>query len=491
MKIYFAGAIRGGRDDAELYLQIIRHLKKFGTVLTEHVGDSVLSADGQKEFSDKYIHDRDMEWLLSSDVIIAEVTKPSLGVGYEIARAIENGKKVLCLYRKQEGKSLSAMISGSDQVINKEYSVLSDAEDIINNFFINHYTNVYRNVTFAVVNSLEKVFATGRKICTRGYEQTENLSQSLLIEKPNERVLVLPHRNNNIFITIAETMWVLGGRDDMMYLSYYLPRAIDYSDDGKIWRGAYGPRLRNWKGTDQFEEVSKLLNNDRNTKRAVMSIFNPREDYVESKDIPCNNWLNFIIRDNKLVLNVAVRANDIIWGFSGINSFEWSVLQEIMAYWTSSSIGHLGWFVSSMHVYKQHYSMAKKLVESFKGKTLYDFGFENAKFSTVFSEFDDELNNWFEIETKIRSNEKKVEKELFKIKDHFLKNSLEMLYIYNQFLKNEPEKRIANLVEQLPANDFKIAAIEFFSRKYKSRNLIQLTEKENNFFQFYWENKNQ
>lgn len=60
MKIYFAGSIRGGRDDKELYLEIINLLGKYGKVLTEHIGDKTLSALGEDGPTDKYIYDRDM-----------------------------------------------------------------------------------------------------------------------------------------------------------------------------------------------------------------------------------------------------------------------------------------------------------------------------------------------------------------------------------------------------------------------------------------------
>src|SRR3989344_9056031 len=95
--IYFAGSIRGGRDDAALYGELITHLRKYGEVLTEHVGAKTLSLLGEDGVTDKYIHDRDLEWLLKSDVLVAEVTIASLGVGYEIGRAIDHGKKILCL----------------------------------------------------------------------------------------------------------------------------------------------------------------------------------------------------------------------------------------------------------------------------------------------------------------------------------------------------------------------------------------------------------
>ena len=135
MKIYFAGSIRGGREDVQLYTQLIDHLKQYGEVLTEHVGDGQLDAIGEEEGDDRYIHDRDMQWLLSSDIIVAEVTQPSLGVGYEIGRAIELGKQVFCLYRPQEEKQLSAMIAGSPSLEVYNYTNLDKAKSLIDELF--------------------------------------------------------------------------------------------------------------------------------------------------------------------------------------------------------------------------------------------------------------------------------------------------------------------------------------------------------------------
>jgi len=115
MKIYFAGSIRGGRGDKVIYHKIISLLKTYGTVLTEHVGDSNLSSTGEK-LSDMQIHDRDMNWIIESDIVIAEVTNPSLGVGYEIAAAMGLNKKIYCLYRVGAQNKLSAMISGSKSI---------------------------------------------------------------------------------------------------------------------------------------------------------------------------------------------------------------------------------------------------------------------------------------------------------------------------------------------------------------------------------------
>jgi nucleoside 2-deoxyribosyltransferase len=128
MKIYFAGSIRGGREDAALYQHIIEYLKKFGDVLTEHIGDPKLTNLGDDGPTDSYIHNRDLEWLQSADFLVAEVTTVSMGVGYEIGRAVESGKKVLCLFRPESGKNLSAMITGCPNLELVNYSDLNEVK---------------------------------------------------------------------------------------------------------------------------------------------------------------------------------------------------------------------------------------------------------------------------------------------------------------------------------------------------------------------------
>jgi 2'-deoxynucleoside 5'-phosphate N-hydrolase len=134
MKIYFAGSIRGGREDATLYADIINYLKNFGKVLTEHVGDPNLTFGGDDGPTDRFIHDRDLNWLLSSDVVVAEVTTVSMGVGYEIGRGVAAGKKVLCLFRPDSDKNLSAMIAGCQDIEVFEYSNLEEANSAITTF---------------------------------------------------------------------------------------------------------------------------------------------------------------------------------------------------------------------------------------------------------------------------------------------------------------------------------------------------------------------
>jgi len=130
MKIYFSGSIRGGRDDVKIYHQIITYLKSFGEVLTEHIGDSSLDSSGENN-DNVSIHNKDMEFLMACDLVIAEVTNPSLGVGYEIGRAVEHNKKVICLYREIDNKKISAMILGSEKILSFKYTDLESLKKIL------------------------------------------------------------------------------------------------------------------------------------------------------------------------------------------------------------------------------------------------------------------------------------------------------------------------------------------------------------------------
>lgn len=110
-KVYFAGSIRGGRADAELYGRVIRHIQKENIVLTEHIGDLSLSKLEGVENSDVAIYEQDTAWLREADLLIAECTTPSLGVGYELAYAESHNIPVHIFYDKSRTR-LSAMLAG-------------------------------------------------------------------------------------------------------------------------------------------------------------------------------------------------------------------------------------------------------------------------------------------------------------------------------------------------------------------------------------------
>jgi hypothetical protein len=111
-KIYFSGSIAGGRGDEKLYMRIISYIQKTDTVLTEHIGDLSL----EQPAPDDELYRNDIAWLEESDMVIAECTCPSLGVGYELAYA-EKIRKPCHVFCDKTRARLSAMIAGDPYFI--------------------------------------------------------------------------------------------------------------------------------------------------------------------------------------------------------------------------------------------------------------------------------------------------------------------------------------------------------------------------------------
>ena len=137
MKVYFACSIRGGRDDAALYAELALHIKSTATLLTEIFADGKLTSQGMNKPTIE-IWTTDTNWVKESDVVIAEVTNPSLGVGYEIAKAEEWGKPVLALFREEGDRRLSGMIDGSPHTESVYYKKTLEAQDAIDAFLLKH-----------------------------------------------------------------------------------------------------------------------------------------------------------------------------------------------------------------------------------------------------------------------------------------------------------------------------------------------------------------
>ena len=110
-RVYFAGSILGGRENLAVYQHIVARLQAQGHLVpSEHVARTDVLRE-ESAVSARAVYERDMDWIRSCNGMIAEVSTPSLGVGYEIASALGMRKPVLCLFRA--GLSISKMITGN------------------------------------------------------------------------------------------------------------------------------------------------------------------------------------------------------------------------------------------------------------------------------------------------------------------------------------------------------------------------------------------
>lgn len=136
MKIYFSGSITGGREHQEYFDVIISVLKKHGEVLSEFVGDKTLTSYGSPNMTPQEVYIRDVGMIEACDIVVADITTPSTGVGYEVAYAEKLQKAIFCLYHEIEGKKPSSMITGNAYCKVFSYKTKEEIEGIVTSFLL-------------------------------------------------------------------------------------------------------------------------------------------------------------------------------------------------------------------------------------------------------------------------------------------------------------------------------------------------------------------
>lgn len=213
----------------------------------------------------------------------------------------------------------------------------------------------------------------------------ELLNCRLIHTEPRDRIIRLQGRKHNFFSQLGETLWVLSGSNELRFLNFFLPRAKEFSDDGgRTWRSGYGARLRGYPkydwdplsdvytededGVDQFRSVIESIVRSRETRRGFIVLTHPPVDHAEGIDVVCNVALQFIVRRGRLCMTIHNRSNDVIWGYSGINFFEFTFMQELMRsilLWDYGVHLELGPYVHnsvSFHLYSRHYERAQGIL---------------------------------------------------------------------------------------------------------------------------------
>lgn len=203
-----------------------------------------------------------------------------------------------------------------------------------------------------------------------------------VFQNPMHSVVWYPERDFNIAFLVYESLWMLEGRTDVLPLTRYVKRMIDYSDDGMTLRGSsYGHRWRHYFHQDQLLLVAKRLSENPQDRRSVIGMWDPATDLqIDNtlKDLPCNMIIAFQVTPAaELDMTVFNRSNDIIWGTYFANSFHFSMLHHYLADRTGYKIGRYFQISNNYHAYG---SLFKKTLDYVsKGPsnhTDYYYGFE-------------------------------------------------------------------------------------------------------------------
>lgn len=179
---------------------------------------------------------------------------------------------------------------------------------------------------------------------------------------PQERVLFDAQRDCNPFLHLFESIWMLGGRNDVEFLTTFTKQFQEYSDDGKTLHGAYGHRWKYHFAKDQLQRIIFELYSNPQSRRVVLSMWDPYIDPdvadLGGKDVPCNTHIYFNVRPNgELDMTVCCRSNDMIWGAYGANAVHMSFLHEYVARASGHPVGTYFQVSNDLHVYEKHFPL--------------------------------------------------------------------------------------------------------------------------------------
>jgi len=183
-------------------------------------------------------------------------------------------------------------------------------------------------------------------------------------QHPRERVLFCAERRSNPFFHMMEALWMIDGRNDSGWPTYFNSRMATFANEEGTFDGAYGHRWRYHFGLDQLEYIVRELTDRPDSRRAVLTMFDPTYDLnVDSKDVPCNTHIYFSIRSNMLDMTVCCRSNDAIWGAYGANVVHMSMLQEVLASQLSGvSVGQYVQLSNNFHYYPRHEALVQSAI---------------------------------------------------------------------------------------------------------------------------------
>lgn len=218
-----------------------------------------------------------------------------------------------------------------------------------------NFTSIYKELQSDLI--IEGKVSRPRELATY-----ELLNVNLVLDNPRDRILYSKVRKHNYTYGAAEFIWYIAGVNYLDFITFYLPRMKDYSDDGKTLNSAYGYRIfgRHKDFPNQWRNVQYRLLSDPDTRQAVITIYYQQDLAKQSKDVPCTLNLHFLIREDKLNLFVQMRSNDAYMGLI-YDVFSFTLLQEHMYNFLKSNDKfknlELGTYVhksDSMHVYERN-----------------------------------------------------------------------------------------------------------------------------------------
>lgn len=313
------------------------------------------------------------------------------------------------------------------------------------------------NLSMALVKVCQELQKNGVATTRRGFVCKEFPGAVLIeITNPTDRYVRVPQRKWNKTLGWVESLWLARGDNSLEMPASYVKNLVNFSDDGKFMRAGYGPRIRRYGDnfdsmvtlsgqllprqykngkadesgrsrlkapgmyqnvTDQLRFVIEKFKQDIDTREAVITIHDPISDNFNqneedgdksplllTKDTPCTRSIHFMIVDGKMNCYVDMRSNDVIWGFSAVNVFNFTLMQEYVAAIVGVPVGKYYHKADNLHVYEQFFPLVEDLAK--EDPLWYTTGirYEYPRCAKTLTEFDINIDRLTCFETALRGN---------------------------------------------------------------------------------------
>jgi len=209
---------------------------------------------------------------------------------------------------------------------------------------------IYKTPTSAFENLFHYILGKGED-----FAGTKAIFNSVFtIQDPTQKVIETPKRKFNQEYADYEWDWYRKGDRD----------ASEIAERAKIWKQMMVPFTTEvnsnygyfWNYNDQLKRVIDELIRNKETRRAIVVHYLLHELDRYQYDTPCNDVLNFYIKDDKLQLTVFARSIDLVYGFCN-DQYTFAKLMELVSEKTGYPIGEMHWMITNLHVYPRHYDL--------------------------------------------------------------------------------------------------------------------------------------
>ena len=229
--------------------------------------------------------------------------------------------------------------------------------------------NTYQNLNQALYGEIDNIIHYGLDVNSRGSHQKEVLYRNIKISDPTDLLIVYPSRKFSGMYAKAEWLWYLSGDRNVTNIGKLAVIWDMIKDINCEVESNYGEYLFDHTtktSSSQWGWIMKELKQDPDSRRATVAINQPKHKGKNALDIPCTQYMQFFIRENKLHLGVCMRSNDIVYGFCNdvftFCLFQQMMYNELRKTYKELELGNYFHHAGSMHIYDKHFEMANKIL---------------------------------------------------------------------------------------------------------------------------------